>query len=93
MDGNGEAVRLLMHFNDEFIQTKKAYSQRVRPLIVARTGFEPIHTEPKSVVLPLDDRAIESANIYLFSKKKTLLDNFQSKRVVEFIFYRLLKVS
>lgn len=25
---------------------------------VARAGFEPTQTEPKSVVLPLDDRAI-----------------------------------
>lgn len=27
-------------------------------LMVARKGFEPLQTEPKSVVLPLDDRAI-----------------------------------
>ena len=76
------------------VKMKKALlCKAFRSSIVARTGFEPIHTEPKSVVLPLDDRAIESANIYLFSKKKTLLDNFQSKRVVKFIFCRLLKAS
>jgi hypothetical protein len=76
------------------VKMKKAlHSKAFRSSIVARTGFEPIHTEPKSVVLPLDDRAIESANIYLFSKKKTLLDNFQSKKVEAFTFYRLLKVS
>lgn len=76
------------------VKMKKALlCKAFRSSIVARTGFEPIHTEPKSVVLPLDDRAIESANIYLFSKKKTLLDNFQSKKVEAFTFYRLLKVS
>lgn len=29
-----------------------------RGIFVARAGFEPTHAEPKSAVLPLDDRAI-----------------------------------
>jgi hypothetical protein len=37
---------------------------------VAGEGFEPSQTEPKSVVLPLDDPAIASAKITVMSKKK-----------------------
>ena len=41
--------------------------QRVLLCLVGPTGFEPIYTEPKSVVLPLDDGpnfpCIGSANI------------------------------
>ena len=33
--------------------------------IVAREGFEPPQTEPKSVVLPLDDRAIKELSFFL----------------------------
>ena len=36
---------------------QEAGSFRFRLLAVARDGFEPPQTEPKSVVLPLDDRA------------------------------------
>lgn len=36
---------------------------------VARTGFEPIQTEPKSVVLPLDDRAIYSPFLQMGMQK------------------------
>ncbi len=35
-------------------------------LFVARDGFEPPQAEPKTAVLPLDDRAIRSAKIIKF---------------------------
>lgn len=37
---------------------------------VAGEGFEPSQTEPKSVVLPLDDPAIASAKIAVLYLKK-----------------------
>ena len=44
-------------------KNKKAAKRMFSGLAVAREGFEPPQTEPKSVVLPLDDRAIASANV------------------------------
>jgi hypothetical protein len=44
-------------------------------LKVARAGFEPTYTEPKSVVLPLDDRAIRGVQIYnlrFYFQKKSI---------------------
>jgi hypothetical protein len=57
--------------------------------IVARDGFEPPQTEPKSVVLPLDDRAIarlsslkdcKSSNL-IFPAKKSL-KSLQSRGMI-----------
>lgn len=39
---------------------------------VARAGFEPTQSEPKSEVLPLDDRAFRSAKIIKNQFSKTL---------------------
>jgi hypothetical protein len=53
--------------------TKPANSFRIsgfQPKVVAGEGFEPSQTEPKSVVLPLDDPAIASAKIAFVSIKK-----------------------
>ncbi len=48
------------------------------PLRVARAGFEPTYSAPKTLVLPLDDRAIlkRTAKVkfdFVFTKKKSAL--------------------
>lgn len=42
----------------QFEHKKTLYKAAFVECLVARAGFEPTYTEPKSVVLPLDDRAI-----------------------------------
>ena len=51
-------------------ENKKAAKFSFSGFAVAREGFEPPQTEPKSVVLPLDDRAIASANVRCFAGQK-----------------------
>ena len=46
----------------------------IQHFYVARKGFEPLQTVPKTVVLPLDDRAIF---LYCERKGKGLFNNFK----------------
>ncbi len=56
------------------LQKKAANPFQDFGLEVAREGFEPPQTEPKSVVLPLDDRALRAQKyeIKFYTPNKTL---------------------
>ena len=57
-----EAVELIYKLGKDFSENKKGQISKKTDLssLVARHGFEPRHTEPKSVVLPLYYRAIRT---------------------------------
>lgn len=48
-------------------------------IFVARAGFEPTHAEPKSAVLPLDDRAIIFSGAKVM--EKIIPTKFLSKKI------------
>ncbi len=77
-----EAIRLILNVEKAFREIKNGQTDKNFDLSrkVTRPGFEPGHTDPESVVLPLYYRAIfEAANIQRPSKIKIRIVKIDKK--------------